>query len=557
MKLFGLATILTATTMLTACGGGGGGNGGNVPNSTLPNTPSTPSGYSSSSVTNMTTQSFSNSERRSNLYTTAVATNNASSRHSASFRYQPTSVDYSDVNTPDKAYAKVREWLIEGKNLNTVMAFKLRLVLLLIGFRDADLPMDSHLNVWADRNFYNIRNRAQENYDMYGTEHLVYLDNAKMTHVNIEAKQDSYLNLTVDDKGNIVGAHFDVDTESADARTFDAERSGANTFTRTGPGYIFVIRLGAYDDDIYGSDCPICSTEGTELELEFNEKLTEADMPRLKKILIAKLYEAKEEKKWANFSEEQQDAFIEKTIKMINDWTWDQLKTEEQANTDEFANKNLIYFAGSDNETSTITYKSYAKNVGGKGLNYSDFGTTHIDSMEGNEKVNETFVFAGGYDVKKINKEDISGTLDFEGDAAVALIHQKYQDGDDKRLETTTVKEGKANLVFNNGAEDLTARFKDWYTVNVTSAADDPKYNISFSDSDKVNEDVYKFKADGDFSVNDFVGEKDDHSYGAVEIGYYGDNNIPTEATGYVAYGERVRPNEDLNMQIGFGTLKK
>jgi hypothetical protein len=166
-------------------------------------------------------------------------------------------------------------------------------------------------------------------------------------------------------------------------------------------------------------------------------------------------------------------------------------------------------------------------------------------------------VFAGGYDVKKINKEDISGTLDFEGDAAVALIHQKYQDGDDKRLETTTVKEGKANLVFNNGAEDLTARFKDWYTVNVTSAADDPKYNISFSDSDKVNEDVYKFKADGNFSVNDFVGEKDDHSYGAVEIGYYGDNNIPTEATGYVAYGERVRPNEDLNMQIGFGTLKK
>lgn len=55
----------------------------------------------------------------------------------------------------------------------------------------------------------------------------------------------------------------------------------------------------------------------------------------------------------------------------------------------------------------------------------------------------------------------------------------------------------------------------------------------------------------------DFVGNRGGSDYGAIDIGYYGDNGNPTETAGYVALGERVENNIDLHAQIGFGAVKK
>ncbi|MFR8206673.1 MAG: hypothetical protein ACLU99_10405 [Alphaproteobacteria bacterium] len=58
--------------------------------------------------------------------------------------------------------------------------------------------------------------------------------------------------------------------------------------------------------------------------------------------------------------------------------------------------------------------------------------------------------------------------------------------------------------------------------------------------------------------VKDFVGNKADGSYGAVDIGYYGETkDNPSEAAGYVAYGERYNNSTNLHAQIGFGAVKK
>ena len=540
MKKSVLLYTLSLTALLTACGGGGGGSGRNVPVSSLPS--NIVVNAANSEITTMSSDSFSNENRRKELYDNAVEANASSGMHTMSF-------SAPDIDT---AYGNMKKWLIDNESLTDVDAKDLRLALIMAGFDDDDLPIDSQLKIWTNRNFSMIKLRAKDIYNMYGKKHSVQMDNAKLTSVNIEAEQDSRINLIVNSKGKITGIHFDVDMDSVDARTMDAELSKKNVFKRVGPGYIYVMRIGAYDENVYGTQydqCPICSTEGNTLELEFFEKLTEADMPRLKKMLIAKLYDEKEQNHWGGFSEEQVDSFVAKTEEWINSWTWDQLRTEDEDG------KNLIYFEGSDNEVTTITYKSYGKEVGKKGLQYSDFGTTYIESKEGNDDITETFVFAGGYDVKKINKEKINGKMKFEGDAVVALIHQN--DVGKSRVENTESQKGKATLVFDNGAENLTAKFDKWYTVNVNSKAADDQYDIKFSEGNKIANNLYKFKGGNEFEVKDFVGNKNDKSYGAIEIGYYGDKNVPSEATGYVAYGEHLNNSSELNMQIGFGTQKK
>ena len=174
--------------------------------------------------------------------------------------------------------------------------------------------------------------------------------------------------------------------------------------------------------------------------------------------------------------------------------------------------------------------------------------------MEGNETVNEKFVFAGGLEGKRISKNDLQGQMEFEGKSVATVIHQDETNGE--RIENTKSFDGTANLVFNNGSETLTTNFDKWYNVTVTSNTNKDNYNITFSNGNGVhkNNELYKFNDKDSFTVNDFVGDKNDGSYGAVDIGYYGDNKTPQEATGFVAYGQNLSDGVDLHTQIGFGT---
>jgi hypothetical protein len=101
----------------------------------------------------------------------------------------------------------------------------------------------------------------------------------------------------------------------------------------------------------------------------------------------------------------------------------------------------------------------------------------------------------------------------------------------------------------------------------VTTNKDDAaKYDISFTGGERIEketdwEDNVKytgFRLNNEETVTDFVGWKDDgNRYGSLDIGYYGTDGTPAEATGYVGYGEKISDGESgaesLHLEIGFG----
>lgn len=220
------------------------------------------------------------------------------------------------------------------------------------------------------------------------------------------------------------------------------------------------------------------------------------------------------------------------------------------------------FYGGFDDKPVTVAYQSYAKD---SGLKYSDFGTVVIDNWEGAQfNKGDAFVFAGGYDAKRIAKNDMQGDITFVGNAVATVLNQDETTG--TRVQNSKIYDGKAELNFNNGTETLKTTFDGWYDVNVVSNGN-KNYDVTFSGGDKISDDDAKYfkytTQNDDFTVKDFVqNPQTDYPYGAVDINYYGDNNIPSEASGYIAYGEKLQQGSgnsgiDLHAQIGFGAVKK
>ena len=525
MKKLSLIAALTLSTMLSACGGGGGGGHSFIPPTTLPDNPSDPDNpITNACATNpetcMTSQKFSNAEKRIELYQNAE---NQATTFSGR-RMLKAAARNSDADSVTTAYNNMRTFLVEG-NLDAATDETLLKSLLLAGFSKDELPT-TDLEDWVKINANQIKNKAQTVWDMYGIEREVSIDNAKFNLVNIDAQQDSYISFTVDNNGKIQKLHFDVDKNSADSRSMILNRSGDGVFTRTGQMLVYGIKLES----------------GPEVRLELFE--TPTDIEKLQNMLIAELTDNK------NIWNLPDDKFQE-AVEQIKALSIDDFK---KGITEDNAQPGDAYSEGGET-TTTITYKSYAKDLNDKkGLQYADFGTVRIDGMEGNTPVNETFVFAGGMDAKRISANDLQGKMEFEGTAVAALIHQD-ETGDD-RVETTSSYNGTANLVFESGKETLTTDFsKDgWYNVVVTSNDAKNNYNIKFEGT--PDNEMYKLN---NSSMNNFVGNPQggDYPYGAVDFGYYGDNGNPTEAAGYVAYGECIQDGINLHAQIGFGAVKK
>lgn len=515
MKKLSLIAVLTLSTMLSACGGGGGGSG-HIPTTTLPDINTV-----TNNETSMTTQKFSNGEKRIELYQNAE--NQATTFPGRRMARTLATIDKTAVN---EAYSKMSDLLINGNNAANTQ--ELRRSLLLAGFSKDELPA-SDLENWVKIHANKIKNKAQTVWNMYGVEKEISIDNAKFNVVNIDAKQDSYISFSVDNKGKIQKLHFDVDKDSADSRNMSLSRTGDGKFERTGQMLIYGVKL----------------ENGQEVRLEFFEK--PENIAQLQNMLIAELYDNKEQ---GNF-DGSGDA-----DKLVSDAeTW--IKTLTLADFDSYNEENApnknAYSEGQEAKT-TVTYTSYAKDLNDKkGLQYADFGTVKIGSMEGNVPVNETFVFAGGMDAKRISADDLQGKMEFAGTAVAALIHQDETSGE--RVETTDSYNGTANLVFDGGQETLTTKFDGWYNVVVNSNDAKDNYNIKFEGT--PDNEMYKFN---NTSVNDFVGNRGNggSDYGAVDFGYYGDTkDNPTEAAGYVAYGEHIKNNVNLHAQIGFGAVKK
>ena len=537
MKKISLIAALTLSTTLSACGGGGGGGHGYVPPSTLPDNPEI-NACATNPETCMTTQKFSNAEKRIELYQNAE--NQASTM--SSDRMTLNSTRNTDENSVTTAYKNMYTYFIDG-NLDTATQDTLLKALLLAGFDKDDLPT-TDLEEWVKINANQIKNKAQTVWDMYGVERDVSIDNAKLQIVNIDAKQDSYVSFTVDDSGKIQSMKVDVDQDSADSRTKVLTRTGDGVFTQTGPSLVYGVKL----------------KNGEEVRVELFEEPT--DIEKLQNMLIAKMIEKKESGSgmWPGMTEEEQQTTMEDAKVFIKSLTLDDFsKYDENSAPNETA-----YSEGSD-VTTTVTYTSYAKNLNdNKGLQYADFGYVGITSKEGSQDVNETFIVAGGMDAKRIDKDELvklQQPMTFEGTAVAALLYQD-QSGDD-RVEHPKNYEGTANLVFDNGKETLNTDFTQdgWYNVQVTSNAAQDNYNITFSGGENISkeDEMYKFAGGNEFTKNDFVGkpQNSDYPYGAIDIGYYGDTkDNPIEAAGYVAYGEKI-DQSDLHAQIGFGAIKK
>ena len=162
MKKISLIAALAVSTMLSACGGGGGGGHGYVPPTTLPDNPDI------SACTNpetcMTTQKFSNSEKRIELYQNSE--NQASTFSMFSFR-APMSDDAMKEKV-DAAYQSMKNILIDGQSGSDA---DLKKALLLAGI-DAE-EINKHLTDlqdWAEINAHMIKGKAQDIWNRYGVE---------------------------------------------------------------------------------------------------------------------------------------------------------------------------------------------------------------------------------------------------------------------------------------------------------------------------------------------------------------------------------------------------
>ena len=202
-------------------------------------------------------------------------------------------------------------------------------------------------------------------------------------------------------------------------------------------------------------------------------------------------------------------------------------------------------------------------------------------------------------------KMDPKNSMEFTGDAVGGVNYKKIVEGDYGVVESNTMQleGGKATLKFANGTENLNVTFNNWYDVDVTKNLNTNTGSISFSGGEKITDNKFKFtgvasnnidgiKDNGSqnfdgfnkYENKDFIKEAWDKnsSYegyaGAMNIGYYGKDDTPSEATGYVMYHEESLTNgetktvEDrknpghtidknlinvLEMQIGVGMQKK
>jgi hypothetical protein len=192
-------------------------------------------------------------------------------------------------------------------------------------------------------------------------------------------------------------------------------------------------------------------------------------------------------------------------------------------------------------------------------LAYSDFGKLTVEGTlikvsdgESQEIGAADAFFAGGYDAKKIDPSDFTENVNFTG-KAIGNVTLRNGSNNDSLVELGLNAPATLAVVFNQGSaptETLNADFSNWYDVEMVKTGDD----VSIDFDNYTNEDErYKFwssapgqpKAD-DINSSDILSDNNGLTTGdiAADIGYYGDNGIPAEATGVVSANSRISPEE-------------
>ena len=171
----------------------------------------------------------------------------------------------------------------------------------------------------------------------------------------------------------------------------------------------------------------------------------------------------------------------------------------------------VITDAGLPEETleSYLTYQTYANRAG---LRFADFGV--LVAHGANDTPDKITPYIGGYEVKKLNKNDLTANLVFNGVARGRVV----SGATDAPLDLN----GVGVLTFNaeNGAETLNAAFGNWYPmVSVSKNGNDTTlttfgdYTGDYSlDSNPANENIVY--------DSDFYGSATGQAEGVVAVEY-------------------------------------
>lgn len=610
MKKLSFIAALTLSTMLSACGGGGSGHSF-VPPTTIPDitNPDTPG-------TNVPTPEATN-EDLTMMKTRVVADDNgfaglvnntlvsAYQEHSSSSgarrarRLSARANDNNYMSNPNicesgndcnqEIFENMKKILIE-QNLANASEKELRNALILAGFKDALSGIwddATELKKYIREHPEEVREKAEAIRDSYTTT----IDNANLTHVEYEAEQSTSVSFVLDDTKKINGIKF----KSGDDVKLVSRQGDKNEFANSEKVYIYGLRIGT--DCTKGACAP---GQGHSLTVETNEKLN--DINEIKSKLIASFEEEYKEGGMDSlhggtnngiFQEGDKEKFHDYAIKFIQDLPADAFS---DTNTDMDTITYDHAFYNEADITLKTDYQSYAKDMK---LAYSDFGLMKLDvtekymTREQEEKSEEITIFAGGYDAKKIEAQNLKGEdMTFKGKAIGGVNFEESENWVDNKdvtadtLLLTSNDNDNAELTFNKGKEKLTAKFDNWYDVEMTTEVGKDNGTLKFSNGNKVqgtakvDAENFKFRGQDNYTVTDFKGEQMIKAYGtehivvgqggditgtstgSAHIGYYGEAGRPSEATGYIVYGEsgpiegldRVK---NLHVNIGFGTQRQ
>ncbi|MBE6453942.1 MAG: hypothetical protein E7017_03550 [Alphaproteobacteria bacterium] len=623
MKKISLLSALTVSTMLSACGGGGGGGHGSIPNTTLPDIVVPENQIDTTNndaVTGMQTRVITNEDGFTNLvrqnlgddiYAGVQQPYNMRMLKAAPASNTNMCKSVNDCNKEvfDNMIKVLVDYDLENASLPEI-----KQALLLAGFTQQDLA--GHIDDikaaknWIIEHKNEIKTKIDDIFSHYAT---LTIRDAKLNLVTLhEDKQNSYVRLNLDENDKITTVEVSKNNGMASALNYNAERDGITNDFVTGEKTIYR----------YGINTPYYT--GT-----YIESFEELSSDEIKEKLNKRVDELAATGAYDNGNDSTEDIVttIKKAIEIAFEITEENpsitkdgvfvTKYEGDAEEIDFEydpeNPQPLpfeYFHMNYNKNEKITYKSYMTSEENQNnemkLAYSDFGILtkkanySKEVLEGAKE--ETFVFAGGYDSKKIDPQNITTNMTFSGYAmgAVNVGYGENQGSETFRELAPLQLNGSAELELDatNGKQTLTAEFDNWYDVTATSNIDGSNSVLTLNNWNGASND-YKFRDQSEYTVNDFTTAKQlaadpneaieagnqDHSdpaFGGFNIGYYGDANNPREATGYLYYEESrgynqagiskddfinqngpekaddyYDSNKNISVNIGFGAVKQ
>ena len=257
-----------------------------------------------------------------------------------------------------------------------------------------------------------------------------------------------------------------------------------------------------------------------------------------------------------------EDGQIDKLIAGDGDFEFDRLSADAN-------DANTRFFRGRVNDGGMIDvdleYESKGKTLPNGGLKYSDFGGVNVKSRtDHNQFIRDgwRFVFAGGYEFRKIDVNNIQNGGTFSGKAVgdVVVVHGEGNG-------TARTLDGDATLHFSRGNTQLVAVFPDWYTVTYTDNNGSKNMvlnNYAGTDTFRMLRDTDGVATFNGTDMNDIIDEGNPAQESALQsdVRYFGNNGKrPIEAVGVMQVRDCVGNNctldgverDEVRMNMSFG----